>query len=170
MKKQSNRPDPVVSERSIQRALAREQNYLHTVLSEKRHEMLFSTYGITFPIYRTIIYLLIRYPEASAPSKIADELCILRQSMTNIVDYLEEHELVERTADPNDRRRIKVQLLPAGIALGKTLIAIEEDYAKRVVEQVGKERFDTYHQLEKSVFEAKERVLDQIVVERAPKE
>ena len=53
------------------------------------------------------------------PSQIADELMILRQSMTNILDALEKRGLVCREIDPGDRRRIRVQLLPEGETAGK---------------------------------------------------
>lgn len=45
-----------------------------------------------------------QHPDGAAPSQIADDLMILRQSMTNIVDSLEKQSLVERSAHPNDRR------------------------------------------------------------------
>ena len=71
----------------------REEQFLHTVASDKRHELLMAPYGVSFPVFRTLVYLL-QHPEGAAPSQIADELMILRQSMTNIVDTLEKKELV----------------------------------------------------------------------------
>lgn len=47
-------------------------------------------------------------------SELADRLRIARRSATTVVDDLVERGLVERVADPRDRRATNVALTPAG--------------------------------------------------------
>ena len=154
-----------LSQERRQAALLREQNYLYTIATEKRHEVLFAPYGISFPCYRTLAYLMI-HPDGAAPSQIADDLQILRQSMTGVVDALEKRGLVERSADPRDRRRIRVSLLPAGWALGQTLLEIEEDYSRRIQNYMPAQDIQAYHRLEQAMYEAKMAALNEICGER----
>ena len=142
----------------------REEQFLHTVASDKRHELLMAPYGVSFPVFRTLVYLL-QHPEGAAPSQIADELMILRQSMTNIVDTLEKKELVERSANPKDRRRIIVRLLPQGFALANTLFQIENDYTQRIYSHFTKEELEEYYRLQRKMSAAKEEELNKILEE-----
>ena len=135
----------------------REEQYLHTVASEKRHELL-------IPVFRTLVYLM-QHPDGAAPSQIADDLMILRQSMTNIVDSLEKQSLVERSAHPNDRRRIIVRLLPKGLSLARTLFQIENDYTQRIYRHFTKQELEDYYRLMRKMHEVKELELNQILKE-----
>lgn len=47
----------------------REATYLHTLETEKRHELLFAACGINFSSFRTIAYLL-ACPDGAAPPKL----------------------------------------------------------------------------------------------------
>lgn len=143
----------------------REAAYLHTMETEKRHELLFVDYGINFSFFRTITYLM-AHPDGVAPSQIADDLLILRQSMTNIVDTMEGRGLVERLADPKDRRRIRVRLLPQGQVLGSELLAVEEDYIRHIGKYISDEERASYHNLEQKMYEAKMAALNEILAER----
>lgn len=158
----------VLSEEQRQRTLDREQSYLYTIATEKRHEILFAPYGINFSCFRTLSYLMTR-PEGAAPSQIADELQILRQSMTGVVDMLEKRGLVERKADPKDRRRIKVSLLPEGWTIGQALLDIEEDYSQRIRNYMTEQEIQDYHRLQRVMYEAKVAALDEILAERETK-
>ena len=53
-------------------------------------------------------------PHEMAPSAIARLLALSPAGMTNRVDRLEAAGLVERRADPDDRRSTRVRLTPAG--------------------------------------------------------
>jgi DNA-binding MarR family transcriptional regulator len=57
---------------------------------------------------------LIRRGEPMRMSELADALGIVRRSATSVVDDLEQLGLVERIADPADRRAVGVQLTDAG--------------------------------------------------------
>lgn len=143
----------------------RETIYLHTIETEKRHELLFAAHGINFSSFRTIAYLM-ACPDGAAPSQIADDLLLLRQNMTNIVDAMERRGLVERVNDPKDRRRIRVRLLPQGQALGEELLAIEEEYIRRISKFISDEERTGYYALEQKMYEAKAAALSEILAER----
>ncbi|HEX3090939.1 MAG TPA: MarR family transcriptional regulator [Ilumatobacteraceae bacterium] len=57
---------------------------------------------------------LIRREEPMRMSALAEALGIVRRSATSVVDDLEVMGLVERIADPSDRRAVGVQLTDAG--------------------------------------------------------
>lgn len=156
---------PTITEEEYLRNQIREESYRYTIETEKRHELLFASYGINFSYYRTLVYLLF-HPDGAAPSQIADDLLILRQSMTSIIDFFEKRALVERVSDSKDRRRIQVRLLPEGQALGETLLKIEDAYGERLKEYISAEEIDTFHQLEKKMYEAKVSALNDIIAER----
>jgi DNA-binding MarR family transcriptional regulator len=61
--------------------------------------------------------VLAKLAEAGEPLALgclADRCSCVRSNMTQLVDRLETDKLVERVADPNDRRSIKASLTPEG--------------------------------------------------------
>lgn len=148
-----------------EQARAREISHSHMLEADKRHEQLFAPYGVTFPVYRTLAYLML-HTEGAAPSEIADDLMILRQSMTGILDGLEKKELLQRTADPKDRRRLRVQLLPPGQELAAALILAEHAYSERIKAYMGDADLAEYHRLEQRMYEAKVAALNDVLAER----
>ena len=155
----------LISEEVRERALYRETSYRYTTETEKRHELLFSPYDVSFPVFRVISYLLMN-PGSATPSQIADDLMILRQSMTNILDGLEKRALVCREIDPEDRRRIRVKLLPAGEKLGVELLALEDAFLVKMGKYVSDEERRTFRALEKKMYDAKVSALNDILRER----
>jgi DNA-binding MarR family transcriptional regulator len=62
--------------------------------------------------YGVLASLADRGPASQGP--LADRLCLDRSDLVTFLDELEARGLVERTADPTDRRRKIVELTPAG--------------------------------------------------------
>ena len=155
----------LISEEARQRAIYRETSYRYTAETEKRHELLFSPYDVSFPVFRVLSYLLLN-PENTTPSQIADDLMILRQSMTNILDGLEKRGLVCREIDPEDRRRIRVKLLPEGERLGVELLAVEDAYLVKMGKYISDDERQTFRVLDKKMYEAKVAALNDILRER----
>ena len=155
----------LISEEARQRAIYRETSYRYSAETDKRHELLFAPYDVSFPVFRVLSYLVLNGGGAT-PSQIADELMILRQSMTNILDALEKRELVCREIDPNDRRRIRVKLLPAGEALSVELLALEDSFLVRMGKYISDEERRTYRVLDKKMYNAKVAALNDILRER----
>ena len=155
----------LISEEARQRALYRETSYRYTAETEKRHELLFAPYDVSFQVFRTLSYLLL-HDGSATPSQIADDLMILRQSMTNILDALEKRELVCREIDPADRRRIRVKLLPAGEALSAELLHLEDSFLVKMGKYISDEERRSYRVLEKKMYDAKVAALSDILKER----
>ena len=155
----------LISEEARQRAIYRETSYRYSAETDKRHELLFAPYDVSFPVFRVLSYLVLN-ENGATPSQIADELMILRQSMTNILDALEKRELVCREIDPNDRRRIRVKLLPAGEALSVELLALEDSFLVRMGKYISDEERRTYRVLDKKMYNAKVAALNDILRER----
>ncbi len=72
--------------------------------------------GITWGQLRAL-RTLARCDGAVRMSELADRLGIARRSTTSVVDELVERGLVERRADPTDRRAVDVAVTPAGFEL-----------------------------------------------------
>ena len=155
----------LISEEARQRAIYRETSYRYSAETDKRHELLFAPYDVSFSVFRVLSYLLLNEGGAT-PSQIADELMILRQSMTNILDALEKRELVCREIDPSDRRRIRVKLLPAGEALSVELLALEDSFLVKMGKYITDEERRAYRVLEKKMYDAKVAALSDILRER----
>ena len=155
----------LISEEARQRAIYRETSYRYSAETDKRHELLFAPYDVSFPVFRVLSYLLLSGGGAT-PSQIADELMILRQSMTNILDALEKRELVCREIDPDDRRRIRVRLLPAGEALSVELLGLEDSFLVKMGKYVTDAERREYRVLEKKMYDAKVAALNDILRER----
>ena len=156
---------PLISEEARQRALYRETSYRYTEETEKRHELLFAPYDVSFPVFRVLSYLLLN-PDNTTPSQIADDLMILRQSMTNILDGLEKRALVCREIDPEDRRRIRVKLLPEGERLGVELLTVEDEFLVKMGKYISDEERRTFRRLDKKMYDAKVAALNDILRER----
>lgn len=154
-----------LSAQQKQKFLEREEMYCRTLETDKRHEKLFAPFGISFTVYRVLTYLL-THDGVAAPSQMADELVILRTNMTNLLNSLEKNGMVERTMDPEDRRRVTVQLLPAGEELALKVFEEESRYGMRIAAHISEEESREYHRLERRMYEAKVAALNDILSER----
>lgn len=64
-----------------------------------------------------VIFALKRAPGHQLPlGELADSLEVTPRNITGLVDHLERANLVERVADPEDRRSVLARLTPAGLA------------------------------------------------------
>ena len=165
---QKEKKKQLISEDARRRALYRETSYRYTEETEKRHELLFAPYDGSFPVFRVLSYLLLN-PGSATPSQIADDLMILRQSMTNILDGLEKRALVCREIDPADRRRIRVKLLPEGEKLGVRLLGVEDEFLVKMGKYITDEERRSFRILEKKMYDAKVSALNDILQEREEK-
>ena len=155
----------LISEEARQRAIYRETSYRYSAETDKRHELLFAPYDVSFSVFRVLSYLLLNEGGAT-PSQIADELMILRQSMTNILDGLEKRGLICREIDPEDRRRIRVKLLPAGEKLAVQLLAVEDGFLVKMGKYISDEERNAFRALEKKMYDAKVSALNDVLRER----
>jgi long-chain acyl-CoA synthetase len=80
----------------------------------RRVETALGELDVSLPQYR-VLMLLEGEPEGA--SVVADELAVTRPTVTAIIDGLVARGLVDRTSDPNDRRRVRLCLTPEGRAV-----------------------------------------------------
>lgn len=113
---------------------------IHTVAHRVRHEARdeLEPLGVTWAQVRAL-RAVAHCPDGVRMSGLADELRIARRSATSVVDELEARGLVERSADPDDRRAVGVRLTPAGAALLREVSTRRRDAAGRVLGTLSQE-------------------------------
>jgi len=135
------------SDQEIYRSFEEAERFFQsTMAGHRRHALLFEPYGITPTEYRVLTFLL-GHPDGVEPSVAADSLRVLRQSMTKLVDTLEQRGLVLREAHPTDRRRVNLRLQPKGVELARELSEIHMDYFNRVLARFTEEELETFRTL-----------------------
>jgi DNA-binding MarR family transcriptional regulator len=68
---------------------------------------------LTLPQYRVLVFLTVRDRPAA---HVAALLGVTPPTVTSVVDGLESRGLVARDVDPDDRRRVRLSITPAGVA------------------------------------------------------
>jgi DNA-binding MarR family transcriptional regulator len=90
--------------------------------------------GLSFAQYRVLMHLhfaeQIGGHDKLNPSEISDRQGVSRNTMSSFIRSLEDEGLVERSLDPNDRRRFNISLTDAGRKL-------VNQYARQHLETVG---------------------------------
>ncbi len=80
-------------------------------------------YDLDFPQFDVILTLRRQgRGETLSPSVLAKEMMLSTSAMTNRLDRLEKRGLIERIADPNDRRALKIALTEAGYQLSDEMV------------------------------------------------
>ncbi len=143
----------------------RENTFSITLRGQRRHAILFEPYNISHTEYRVLALLF--FSNGCEPSVIADKLMILRQTMTKVIDSLESKGYAERAEHPYDRRKVFINLLPAGKQMARELLCLESDYLDRVDRQFSQEELETFRSLSARIQEARSNVMQQILAERA---
>ncbi len=84
-----------------------------------------------------------RYPglEGLRPSQLADRRGITKQSVNDLLGYLEQHGYLLRVPDSVDRRARVIRLTPKGWRLQKTIYAEAASAQLRIEEILGPRRF-----------------------------
>lgn len=107
------RPDINPSPMGISGRLIRAQNFFSGEMQK-----VFSRFGLN-PGEFDVLATLLRsgQPYTLTPNQLLKALMLSSGAMTNRIDRLEVKELVERLADPNDRRGVRVALTTKGYKL-----------------------------------------------------
>ncbi len=142
----------------------REQIFAQNSSAQKLHAALFEPYDVSFSEYRVLATLY--FHDDCEPSVMADRLMILRQTMTKVIDSLEEKGLVIRTVHPSDRRKLYINLLPEGRRVARALLCTESEYLDRVDKRLPQEELDTYVRLSAKVRDIRAEVIQEILRER----
>lgn len=84
---------------------------------ERELGKLSQAHGITSGQFQVLAALRRRFPQTASPSDLSKIAILTTGTMTVLLDRLEEKGLVRRLPDPNDRRRLEVELTEDGKAL-----------------------------------------------------
>ena len=132
---------------------------------EERQRILFEPFGESAAVFRCLIYLQSHKNDAE-PSKMADSLHMLRQSVTVIADHLEKEGYIERRNHPTDRRKILLCLTPKGEDLERRMSKTFRDYHTRITANFTDEEIETYMKLRDKMFAARDKAIQEIQEER----
>ena len=86
-----------------------------------------------------VVLMRLDRSEGLKQSELAEILDLQPISLTRLLDRLAENGLIERRADPNDRRANRLYLTPAARPLLKRLAALGEDLMETVLQNVDAE-------------------------------
>ncbi len=101
--------------------------------------------GITRPQWRVLTWL--QRHEGINQSALADMLELDAMALCRMVDRLQAADMVERRADPADRRAWKLYLTPKGIALTEQLQPIGEQLLQEALHDVPPAEQEKLHHL-----------------------
>ncbi|WP_293807359.1 MarR family transcriptional regulator [uncultured Bosea sp.] len=76
---------------------------------------------------------------ALSPSELAQDMMISTSAMTNRLDRLQKRGLIERQADPADRRALRIVLTEAGFALADRIVVSHVATEERLVSALSAE-------------------------------
>lgn len=133
-----------------QSAVNLKMNYLINEISKK--------HGVNRNIYN-ILRFLKRHPDGVEPSVIAQNLSLLRQSVSNTVFDLEKKGLVVSKNHPTDRRRILIYLSREGEDLEKKLSAEMRSLHASVFAHFTNEEMITYLDLRRRIIQCMQNVI-----------
>ncbi|AKN93946.1 MarR family winged helix-turn-helix transcriptional regulator [Xanthomonas oryzae] len=83
---------------------------------------LLKPYGISPPEYEILMMLYGTPAQAITPTEVAEAASEKPANITRLTDQLCEKGLITRSTSPDDRRKIVLTLLPAGLALIESLL------------------------------------------------
>jgi DNA-binding MarR family transcriptional regulator len=81
-------------------------------------------------------------PYSLSPTELRRAAMLSSGAMTNRIDRLEERSLVERSADPNDRRALRVHLTPEGLSLIDQALEIRFGSAEELVSRLADDELE----------------------------
>ena len=103
------------------------------LVETRTRRLLAERYATTLPRF-DLMAQLERFPKGLRMNELSKRMMVTGGNVTGITDMLEQERLVERTADPADRRAWLVRLTPAG---RRAFRAMAEEHERWVVEAFG---------------------------------
>ena len=119
--------------------LEKELRYISHLIKQKGREIL-SNYTITPPQFIALQWL-----HESGDMTIGDlstKMYLAFSTTTDLVDRMEKNELVQRVRDENDRRVVRIHLLPEGMRIIQEVIIKRQDYLRDITEKFNEEEFE----------------------------
>ncbi|MEK4627739.1 MAG: MarR family transcriptional regulator [Solibacillus sp.] len=119
--------------------LEKELRYISHLIKQKGREIL-SNYTITPPQFVALQWL-----HESGDMTIGDlstKMYLAFSTTTDLVDRMEKNELVQRVRDENDRRVVRIHLLPEGERIIQEVIIKRREYLRDITEEFDVEEFE----------------------------
>ena len=122
-------------------------------------------HGVSYSAYRMLRFLR-RYPDGVEPSVVADNLTIIRQTITNMADDLQKKGLVVRIPHPTDRRRIFLSLSDEGKILSECLVKEMTTVQCNVFEMFTKKEMESYLDIRTKIIQYTESEIKKITADK----
>ena len=132
----------------------------------RRFNLLLEKFDVSYQTYHVLMMLLDK-PEGVEPSRIADNFSILRQTVTNIADKMEQLGYLERIRSTTDRRSIYLRLLPEGVKQATAMREEIEAYHKRVMVNFSEQELETYFDFRRRLSACLDEELERTMAARA---
>ncbi|MEK5185841.1 MarR family transcriptional regulator [Solibacillus sp. FSL R5-0691] len=119
--------------------LEKELRYISHLIKQKGREIL-SNYTITPPQFIALQWL-----HESGDMTIGDlstKMYLAFSTTTDLVDRMEKNELVQRVRDENDRRVVRIHLLPEGERIIQEVILKRQNYLRDITQEFNAEEFE----------------------------
>ncbi|MEK4386772.1 MarR family transcriptional regulator [Solibacillus sp. FSL W7-1464] len=119
--------------------LEKELRYISHLIKQKGREIL-SNYTITPPQFIALQWL-----HESGDMTIGDlstKMYLAFSTTTDLVDRMEKNELVQRVRDENDRRVVRIHLLPEGERIIQEVIFKRQNYLREITQEFNAEEFE----------------------------
>lgn len=119
--------------------LEKELRYISHLIKQKGREIL-SNYTITPPQFVALQWL-----HESGDMTIGDlstKMYLAFSTTTDLVDRMEKNELVQRVRDENDRRVVRIHLLPEGERIIQEVILMRQNYLRDITQEFNAEEFE----------------------------
>ena len=97
-----------------------------------------ASFGITLPRF-DLMAQLERHPEGLRMGELSKRMMVTGGNVTGIVDQLEKEGLVERVADPQDKRAFVVRLTKAGRRAFAEMAAVHESWIEELLQDIATE-------------------------------
>lgn len=145
----SELPDTLPSVSSVDDRILRSLRRISRAI-ELHSKQLKSTHRLTAP--QLICMRELREARFLTPSELAHAVSLSQATITGILDRLERRELVQRTRNPADKRRVIVELTEAGLAAVEAApLPLHARFAKRLAALPADEQAQIEHVLGKIV-------------------
>lgn len=110
------------------------------------HTMLFNKYGLTMQQYNILRILKGKYPDVATIKYIKRRMLDKMSDASRIVEVLNKKELISRTPNNEDRRKVDVAILHKGIEL-LNVIDKEDDYMDSFLSRLNSEEIKQLNKL-----------------------
>jgi MarR family transcriptional regulator, organic hydroperoxide resistance regulator len=113
---------------------------ISTIIKQKGREIL-ASFEITPPQFIALQWLL--ETGDMTIGELANKMYLACSTTTDLIDRMEKNELVERIRDENDRRVVRIHLLPKGKEIIEKVILNRQEYLNKMLINFSQDEIDS---------------------------